>query len=326
MKLDLRQSVLISAFLGVLYLLPAINEWIQVGMPSDNVLLISTPIWLTFFYVGPFWLYYFCQRQEPFRRWHITFRGAVFVGFMWAGIYLVNYFHKWFFPHFDILSFERFFSAVLWGGFFFVLWESLILYQRYNREKALREQMQLLHLNNQLNPHFLFNSLNTISALIFENQEKADDVLHKFADILRYAIDVKDALIDLKTEIEISKFYLDVEKARFGDNLQVTWEIATDLEGINVPPLLMQPIIENSLKHASIRPLKIKISLYKKQERLCIDIQDNGQGYPTDILDDLNRGLGLKLIHERLAILKLGNLNLRNVNGALSQLSLESSC
>ncbi|BDX05358.1 sensor histidine kinase [Planctobacterium marinum] len=326
MQLSIKHKIFITLFLCFLHLLPALNEWIQLGFPADNVLLISAPIWWACFYVGPFWLYYAALKFQFIRDAHIIWRGHLFVILMFIGISTVNVLHKLHFSHFNIDIFERFFSALIWGIFLFVLWESLQLYRRYTQEKLLREQMQMLHLNHQLNPHFLFNGLNTISALMFQNPDKADEVLHKFADILRYAIDKKDMLIDLKTELEISRFYLDVEKARFGDNLQVLWQVDEQLLTQKVPPLLLQPLLENCLKHAGVRPLQVSLKLYQQENALCIEIQDNGKGFKQTILDKQQEGVGLGLIRERLSLLQMGHLELSNHNGALAKISVEAAC
>jgi len=326
MTLNRRQSLAISLLLCFFYLLPAINEWVRLGMPQDRVLLISAPIWFAFFYCGPFWAWYFLTKLPGLRELNLVMRGSLFVLLMFIGICTVEQLLKLAFPHFQLSGFDLFFSALLWGIFFFTLWEAFVLYQRYEREKQLRQQMHLMHLNNQLNPHFLFNSLNTVSAFIFHNPEQADDILHKFADILRYAVDMKDKLIDLNTELQISRFYMDIELARFDDKLQVNWQIDCGTKGVKVPPLLLQPLLENALQHSKQSPLNVDIHIYREQQELCIDIKDNGRGFSENVLKNGKCGAGIKLIKERLTLLNIGSLTLCNDAGAINQLRIKMPC
>lgn len=325
MKLNLKKGILLSLILAAFHIIPAIQDWVKVGLPNDNVLLISVPIWLTFFFVGPFWVYYFLNNTPPIKRQNKIVRGLLYVVLMSIGARIVAELHFIAFPYWEFDTFNQMFSALIWGIFFFTLWEFYCLQYRLEQERFLRKQVELNNLTNQLNPHFLFNGLNTISSLMLHNVDKADNVLHKFADILRYSLDKKDALIDLQTEIEICQFYLDVEKERFGENLCVTWQIGSVLSKYKVPPLLFQPLLENVLKHAAVKPLRLHISLKSAGEQLEITIRDNGVGFSPEILEDQGFGTGLQLVYERLSLLNLGTLNLYNDGGAVQLLRLKQA-
>lgn len=317
MKVNLRQAIVISLILTAFHLVPALHEWAQLGFPRDKVLLISVPIWLTFFNVGPFWVYYGLTQHSWFANQGKWLRCLGYILLMILGAHVVSRVMPLAFPHWQLDVFNQVFSGVLWGIFQFTLWEFYCIQQRLEQEKFLRKQVELNNLSNQLNPHFLFNGLNTISSLMLSEVEKADSVLHKFADLLRYALDKKDGLIDLQSEVEICQFYLDIEQERFGDNLKVDWQINTDMQGHQIPPLILQPLLENALKHAGARPLEITIVISSDAKSLYIEILDNGKGFPEDVLNGAQYGTGLKLVKERLALLDLGTLTLKNIHGAL---------
>lgn len=326
MQVSKKNSVLISLFLAFLYVLPASNEWLQMGRPNNTLFIYSAPIWLTFFYLGPFWIYYFLQNIPTISQRHIAFRAMLFCLIMWAGANIVAELHLSLFAHFTFPLFERFYSALLWGVFLFTLWETYSLSLRYSHEKDLREQAQLQNLTNQLNPHFLFNSLNTISALMATDTQKADTILHSFSDILRASLDIKTPLIPLDQEIETCKKYLSLEQARFGDKITVDWQITATLDAINIPPLLLQPIFENAIKHNKGSKLEIKVEIHPSPRGCEISIRDNGKGFSQKVLDGQRNGHGLSLIEKRLALHQLGELKIKNDNGASYQIALEAKC
>ncbi|WP_372769365.1 sensor histidine kinase [Pseudoalteromonas sp.] len=186
-----------------------------------------------------------------------------------------------------------------------------------------------MNLNNRLNPHFLFNSLNTISALMYQSTEQADEVLQKLSDILRYSLDKQTEQVTLSHEITICKTYLAIEKARFTDSLQVTWLLdETQVSDIKVPPLLLQPLIENAIKHVKVRPIKLTIRIQIEQDNLVCEVADNGQGFSQTQLDSkltkqpLNDlGHGLDITAKRLALMN-GRLILSNHGGARCRVTL----
>jgi two-component system, LytTR family, sensor kinase len=326
MRLSKHHSFLISLFLAFLYVLPAISEWLKMGEPDETLFIYSAPIWLTFFYIGPFWIYYFLQLLPAINQSAIPLRFMLFCLIMWGGTNIVAELHLLLFSQFAFPPFERFYSAFLWGVFIFTLWETYCLSLRYSHEKDLREQAQLQNLTNQLNPHFLFNSLNTISALMATDTQKADSILHSFSDILRASLDIKTPLIPLVQEIETCKKYLSLEQARFGDKITVDWQITASLDAINIPPLLLQPIFENAIKHNKGFKLEIKVEITPSPRGCEINIRDNGKGFSQKELDGQRNGHGLSLIEKRLALHQLGELNIKNDNGASYQIALEAKC
>ncbi|WP_103068490.1 sensor histidine kinase [Aquimarina sediminis] len=156
-------------------------------------------------------------------------------------------------------------------------------------------------LKSQLNPHFLFNTLNSISALIKEDQKKAQDMIVNLGDLLREVLMLKDSnLIPVHKEIQVLSKYIDIMKTRFSDHLAINTVIENNVHDILIPTMLIQPIIENSLKHGysyNSTDLKISIQIYSEHKWLIILIKNNGKPLEKT---KINQGLGIKNIKERL--------------------------
>ncbi len=173
-------------------------------------------------------------------------------------------------------------------------WSALYFIFKYNRlfqeekEKSLRSEAlaheaQLLMLRYQLNPHFLFNTLNAISTLVLsEANDKANEMLTKLSKFLRYSLDHSPLdRVNLLHELDTSRLYLDIEKVRFGDRLRLDIEIASDVESALVPTMLLQPIIENSIKHGISKVESggcISIRANRSGDDLVIEVGDDGPG------------------------------------------------
>ncbi|HAS14923.1 MAG TPA: ATPase [Idiomarina abyssalis] len=308
-QFNIKEKLAISAILTVLYLIPASIEWAQYEQFDLGIVARSLPIWLVCFYVGPFWLFYALQKIGLVARLSVVPQGVAFVALMFAGATLVYHLHQLFFPDYQFAWPERLLSAFLWGVFIFAMTHLYLLYGRYVNEKRLRKEAQWADLTSRLNPHFLFNSLNTISALIHQSPDQADDVLHKLADILRYSVDQQSRSVSLEQELAVCQTYLSIEQARFGDNLQVDWQLEEGLatENYQVPPLLLQPLIENVMKHVKRRPILLRIGITKEQsqaqEQLVFTVEDNGQGFKTSVLEGKSsQGQGLNLVNQRVGL------------------------
>ncbi len=179
-------------------------------------------------------------------------------------------------------------------------------YQQQLREKEQREaelrlhanQMELAVLKAQLNPHFLFNTLNSINALVGSDPEAARRVLAQLAEVLRYSLESdRQPLVPLSEELRFVETYLAIEKARFGRRLQIQMEIDESARPLLVPPMILQPLAENAVKHG-IAPKEeggeLTLRVQRQENHLAIEVADNGVGAATTHSDNLlNNGRGL---------------------------------
>jgi sensor histidine kinase YesM len=167
-------------------------------------------------------------------------------------------------------------------------------------------QAQLQALKMQLHPHFLFNTLNSISALLDEDVEAADEMIARLGDFLRLTLENSGAQeVTLQEELEFLRCYLEIERVRFQDRLTVRMEIEPETLDARVPNLILQPIVENAIRHgivARIAPGCIEIRAARVNGSLQLQVKDNGPGLcPTqDSPDKLRGGLGLANTRARL--------------------------
>jgi signal transduction histidine kinase len=165
-------------------------------------------------------------------------------------------------------------------------------------------EAQLQALQRQLHPHFLFNTLHTISALMHRDTEAADAMLARLSDLLRLTLDrlgVQE--IQLKEELEFLEKYLEIERTRFGDRLIVHMEIEPETLDVCVPNLILQPLVENAIRHG-IAPRvgggRLHIVARRTGNRLWLMVRDNGPGLPAAKLEAFNRGVGVSNTRSRL--------------------------
>ena len=198
-----------------------------------------------------------------------------------------------------------------WSGLYFGIkyYETL----QHEREEALRasalaQEAQVKMLRYQLNPHFLFNTLNAISTLILDNQGKvANQAVGRLSDFLRYTLD-QDPMkkVTLRQEMDALNLYLGIEQLRFGDRLRLQFDIDDAAQQAMVPSLILQPLIENSLKYA-IAPReeggRLRIEAHTDERALKLIVQDDGPGLPVGVNLGEGRGVGFRNTRERLAVL-----------------------
>ncbi|AVR45891.1 histidine kinase [Christiangramia fulva] len=159
-------------------------------------------------------------------------------------------------------------------------------------------------LSSQLQPHFLFNTLNSIAVLTDIDAAKAKDTIADLSDFLREILYNSDSnRITLEEELRILEYYLNIVNIRFSDHLHISKDIDTSLLFKKVPALILQPLIENSIKHGysyDHTDLKIKISIFQKDDLLEIRVENNGKLLELDHEDLLKKGVGLKNLNDRL--------------------------
>lgn len=165
---------------------------------------------------------------------------------------------------------------------------------------------QLTALRMQLNPHFLFNTLHTIGALVRDGDPTgAVDMIAKLGDVLRRVLRTGgDPEAPLRDEIDFLRGYLEIEQARFGDRLRVAWQLDPRSESLPVPQLILQPLVENALRHGlsrRARPGSLTISSSVRDERLELVVTDDGDGLPADLAARSSAGVGLANVRARLS-------------------------
>ena len=168
-------------------------------------------------------------------------------------------------------------------------------------------QAKIRMLKYQLNPHFLFNALNSVTYLVRkDHKDQATAMLGKIGAFLRVTLDDDDSLDhSLGEEMEIVHLYLDIERERFGDRLETLFNISPEAAQISVPAFLLQPLVENALKHAvgaSLDQVTIKIDAKVQNDRLHIQLTDNGPGFEAAPPDpESSHGIGLRNVRARLS-------------------------
>jgi two-component system LytT family sensor kinase len=170
--------------------------------------------------------------------------------------------------------------------------------------EARLAEAQLAALQRQLHPHFLFNTLNTISALMHRDIDAADTMLERLSDLLRLTLDrISLQQVALKDELDFIEKYLEIERARFGDRLKVSFDVAPGILDALVPTLLLQPLVENAVRHGIAPKLgggRLEIAARRDGDRLRLVVRDNGAGLGNDTLQAFNTGVGLSNTRSRL--------------------------
>lgn len=175
-------------------------------------------------------------------------------------------------------------------------------------EARLREQAaraELAALQARINPHFFFNTLNTISSLLEEEPRRAEEIVETLADLFRYTFRASESgPVPLGDELDFVQSYLTIERARFGDRLRVVREVEPEALAVPVPGLILQPLVENAVAHG-LAPLKrggtVQITARVENRALLVEVGDDGVGPPPGDIDLIREGHGLGNVRQRLA-------------------------
>ena len=209
-------------------------------------------------------------------------------------------------------------SAVLCVVIPIKIWNTARIEHRLQEQEKLLMAARVEALASQINPHFLFNTLTSISSLIRSEPETARMLIVKLSGLLRRLLRAQEHFVTLREELEAVDEYLDIETVRFGPSLRVEKSIGEDTLDIIVPSMLLQPLVENSIKHGLSKKLgegRITISSHRTNGHVTIEVVDNGVGMSSGQLDPrTGTGIGLRNVNERLRV----------IYGANYQLKLES--
>jgi signal transduction histidine kinase len=209
--------------------------------------------------------------------------------------------------------------AFVVSGVFAVLFTSLIggffiarefYRQAVDRARAVEQvraelaQAELRALRAQINPHFLFNTLNTIASLIAENPAAAEDTTTRLAEVFRYALQASEREhARLGDELQFLRAYLDIERTRFGDRLRVVERIEPGLEAVLVPSLLLQPIVENAVRYGIASRTDggtLTLGIRREGDLLLAEVTDDGPGMDAGSAPASGTGFGLHSVRERI--------------------------
>jgi len=196
-----------------------------------------------------------------------------------------------------------------WAALYYGINYFLLLEEQIDQRERLESQAssaQLAMLRYQLNPHFLFNTLNSISTLVLLKQtERANAMLARLSSFLRYTLaNEPTAKVTLAQEVETLKLYLEIEKMRFEDRLRPHFRVEPDTIGARLPSLLLQPLIENAIKYAvtpSENGADIWITALREGHAVRIEVADNGNGEGQELAASPSTGVGLANIRDRLS-------------------------
>jgi len=201
-------------------------------------------------------------------------------------------------------------SAPINVGIALKVWNALRIEMKLEEQKRLLLEARLDALQRQINPHFLFNTLNSIASLVRMKPELAREMIVKLANILRALLKDHDTYVPLSEELKFTDDYLDIEVVRFGPSkLRVTKEIDPRTLGVLVPSILLQPLIENSIKHGlepRINGGTVTLRSQLNGDRIRIEVADDGVGMvdrPASALSRSGAGIGMKNVQERLEVL-----------------------
>ncbi|MTI23184.1 hypothetical protein E1176_19295 [Fulvivirga sp. RKSG066] len=313
--------MLICLWYALNYTISTIIEW-QVFRPYSTSVLwngfylleaVCIFIALTFFYAN--WLFRYQVVVQVVG--HVLGLIFYFLCMSYLSYYFNDYldglvyFDDWKDYMLDLLSWDamRFYDQyIITVAVYYIIryFESL---QRKDQEKSelaiKNKEMQLSLLKSQINPHFLFNTLNSISTLIGTSKEKARRVITQLSDVFRYALDSHGGQrVKLIHELDFIENYIRIQQVRFGDRLKFIKNIEPTCLSVEIPPMVLQPLVENSVKYG-IAPKDdggtIELIVERKAEGIYFEITDDGVGKKAEkILDGKSSGIGLKNSDKRL--------------------------
>jgi two-component system, LytTR family, sensor kinase len=218
------------------------------------------------------------------------YRPESWIGYLWGSTTVFYVFICWSCLYFGIKFYQGMQEAT----------------QRALKANALAHEAQLKMLRYQLNPHFLFNTLNAISTLVLDKEsERANEMVTRLSDFLRYSLD-NDPMqkVTLEQEVRTLKLYLDIEKVRFEERLELDFKVEKEAESALIPSLILQPLVENSIKYAIAKSesggtLSLRAQVFANE--LLLELRDDGPGF--ELVDGElpnGRGVGIRNTQERL--------------------------
>jgi two-component system LytT family sensor kinase len=190
------------------------------------------------------------------------------------------------------------------------IWNTTRMESKLSLQQRLIAEARLAALTSQINPHFLFNTLNSVSTLIRIDPDRARAMIYKLSNVLRRAMKNTDNFSPLRDELAFIEDYLAIEIVRFGEKLRFLRDIAPETLNVPVPSMVLQPLIENSIKHGLASKLEGGTIWLRARmaegDRLVLTVEDDGEGIPEEKMEDLfgaSSGIGVSNVKERLEVL-----------------------
>jgi len=207
-------------------------------------------------------------------------------------------------------------TAIIYSYYYFDSVKKALVKQEVLENQLLNSKIRMLL--TQLQPHFLFNTINTIFTLIDEEPNKAKNTLVDLSDLLRDVLKKDQNEVTLDEEITFTNKYIRLLKTRFSDHLEFRCNIEESTQDIFVPSMILQPIIENAIEHGYSKnhsKLKIELNIYKMEEFLKIEVKNNGKRLNQNFHEFIKNGVGISNIQSRLTQMYngKGNLQIRNL-------------
>jgi len=313
-------AALAWTILGCVFALPDLSA----GMDWRHALLFSLTIWWSWGMVTPLILW--VDRQIPVsnkqlaRRVLAHFLPSLLVTSVY--VYLLGAFRAAFgIDEWNGLASIRFLADALRGMFLwnwlnywliFGAWQVYQYYKHYLSSELRLERLEksfsearLNALRMQLDPHFLFNALNTISSQVERDPKLARRMIEHLGDLLRLSLESKEKQeVPLAEEMAFLEHYLAIQKIRFGDHLRIETQIAPEVKYASVPCLFVQPLVENAIRHGISRRASggtVIVSAHRDGNRLDIRVLDDGVGLPTGWTLENSSGVGLSVTRQRVA-------------------------
>ena len=303
------------------------------GMLVKTILIQITAITMATFFVFNTTLLVLkikIVRRMSFRKRMATILFTIILGGMVCGM-LINYiFNKGSFKNLDLTLLFNFWTSSMTGLVYITMSYVDLERQKKLNEKelevsrlqALKNKAELDALHSKINPHFLYNALNSIADLAITDGKKARKMTVALADLFRYSINYSNHNYStVKEEVEMTEVYLEIEKIRFEDKLTYSITLTDDVNHYLIPRFVLQPVVENAVKHglkATGNMTEIDIQIKNHNEELQIIVADNGPRFP----DELIPGYGVKSMYDKLDLLFPDKYEVHFTNQPRKQVSI----
>ena len=309
-------TLLAGTNLGVQYL---------AGFPMEIILYNSVTPMLVGFLITT--LYRYAIRRLDWRKWNLGKMLILLVGstlLVSAVLQLASFIIVHALSEAKNFSLATYLSSMFFFSLIILSWNLIYFSIHYfnhwseaETEKwklaAEMKEAQLASLKTQINPHFVFNTINNIRALILENKEKARDMLLHFSDLFRYSLKNADqSTVELQEELEVVNQYLELLSIQFESKLQYEIRVEEGMGSIKIPPMILQLLVENAVKHGISQQSEgghISIDMEKKADLFHISVQNTGKLNQSAALDK-KMGVGLENIRRRLELIYEGKASL----------------